>query len=82
LYPQSNNIYVISKEREMSSLGAIDRSGFRFEPEYSVINQTGAIHVSRDGQFIDEIKFQFSGDFPEFSQIEKIVDEYCENHQI
>ncbi|MDF2910779.1 MAG: hypothetical protein K0Q56_1660 [Sporolactobacillus laevolacticus] len=26
-------------------MGAIERSGYRFVPEYSVIQQSGAIHV-------------------------------------
>lgn len=63
-------------------MGAIDRNGYRFEPEYSVINQNGAIHVSNNGEFIEEIKFNFSGDFPELSQLEDIVDTYCEKHNI
>lgn len=63
-------------------MGAIDQGGFRFEPEYSVINQKGAIHVSRNGEFIEEIKFQFTGNFPEAAQLEDIVDTYCEQHNI
>lgn len=63
-------------------MGAIDRSGFRFEPEWSVINQNGAIHVYKDGQFVEEIKFTFSGEFPQIRQIEEIVDTYCEKHEL
>jgi hypothetical protein len=63
-------------------LGAIDRNGYRFEPEYSVINQNGAVHVTRNGEFIEEIKFKFTGEFPEPGQIEEIVDTYCEKHHI
>ncbi|QOY34994.1 YbxH family protein [Anaerobacillus isosaccharinicus] len=63
-------------------MGAIDRNGYRFEPEFSVINQAGAIHVSKNGEFIEEIVFNFSGDFPELRKIEEIVDTYCEKHDI
>lgn len=63
-------------------MGAIDRNGYRFEPEYSVINQQGAIHVLQDGDFIEEIKFNFNGKFPEQSLIEKLIDQYCDEHNI
>ncbi|TCN26838.1 YbxH family protein [Mesobacillus foraminis] len=63
-------------------MGAVERNGFRFEPEYSVINQNGAIHVYKNGDFIEEITFSFSGKFPELDQIERLVDEYCEQQGI
>lgn len=63
-------------------MGAIERSGYRFEPEFSVINQNGAVHVYQNGEFIEEIKFTFSGKFPEHDQIEELVDKYCEQHHI
>lgn len=63
-------------------MGAIERNGFRFIPEYSVSHQNGAIHVYNKDQFIEEIKFQFSGDFPELDQIEDLVDQYCTKRDI
>lgn len=54
-------------------MGAIDRDGYRFEPEYSVINQKGAIHVYYQGEFLKEIPFSFDGERPEHDQIESIV---------
>jgi hypothetical protein len=63
-------------------MGAIERSGYRFVPEFSVIAQNGAIHVYNREQFIEEIKFQFSGKYPEFDQIEEIVDDYCTKHSL
>ncbi|RXI95526.1 hypothetical protein DS745_24035 [Anaerobacillus alkaliphilus] len=63
-------------------MGAIDRNGYRFEPEFSVINQKGAIHVSKNGKFVEEIKFEFHGEFPELNKIEELVDTYCEEHNI
>lgn len=60
-------------------MGAIERNGFIFEPEFSVINQDGAIHVYHDGQFIEEIKFAFNGKFPDHNQIEELVNHYCES---
>ncbi|MCM3585115.1 YbxH family protein [Mesobacillus maritimus] len=59
-------------------MGAIERSGYRFEPEYSVIEQNGAIHVYNRGEFVEEIKFDFQGKFPELDQIEQLVEQYCE----
>jgi hypothetical protein len=47
-----------------------------------VIQQNGAIHVYNREEFIEEIKFHFSGKFPEFDQIEDLVDEYCQEHNI
>lgn len=66
----------------MKKIGAIERNGYIFEPEFSVINQNGAIHVYQNGQFIEEITFDFSGKFPEHAKIEALVDKYCEEHQL
>ena len=41
-------------------MGAIEKNGYRFEPEYSVIEQNGAIHVYKNGEFIEEVHFTFS----------------------
>ncbi len=54
-------------------MGAVERSGYRFEPEFSVINQNGAIHVYSQGKFVEEIKFSFLGEFPEHDEIEKLL---------
>ncbi|AZV43476.1 YbxH family protein [Peribacillus asahii] len=63
-------------------MGAIERNGYRFEPEYSVIGQNGAIHVYNEGAFVEEVKFSFSGKYPELNQIEQLINEYCEQHGI
>lgn len=64
-------------------MGAIERNGFRFVPEYSVSHQNGAIHVyNNKNRFIEEIKFEFTGDFPELDQIEDLVDQYCNKREI
>ena len=63
-------------------MGAIERNGYRFVPEYSVIQQNGAIHVYNAQDFIEEIKFQFQGKYPEFDHIQELVDEYCDKHNI
>ena len=63
-------------------MGAIERNGYRFVPEYSVIQQNGAIHVYKREDFIEEIQFKFSGKFPELDHIEDLVDKYCDLHNI
>ena len=63
-------------------MAAIERGGYIFEPEFSVIEQNGAIHVYKDGEFIEEIKFSFSGNYPELGQIERLVDTYCDERKI
>lgn len=63
-------------------MGAIERSGYIFEPEYSVIEQNGAIHVYHAGDFIEELKFSFSGEYPDLEQIEELVDNYCQQKGI
>lgn len=63
-------------------MGAIDRNGYRFEPEFSVINQIGAIHVYHEGKFIEEIPFRFNGEFPKPNLLEELVEDYCEQHNI
>lgn len=63
-------------------MGAIDRGEYRFQPEFSVINQNGAIHVYHKGEFVEELKFEFKGSFPEHDQIEEMVDDYCDKRDI
>jgi len=63
-------------------MGAIERNGYRFVPEYSVIQQNGAIHVYNREEFIEEIKFRFTGEIPGLDQIEDMVNQYCEDHGI
>jgi hypothetical protein len=63
-------------------MGAVERNGYVFEPEFSLINQKGAIHVYHNGSFVEEIQFNFAGDFPELKFIEEIINGYCNNHNI
>lgn len=63
-------------------MGAIERNGYQFIPEFSVIQQNGAIHVYHKNDFIEEIQFEFSGKFPELDQIEELVDDYCIKHHL
>ncbi len=59
-------------------MGAIDRDGYRFETEYSVINQKGAVHVYKEGDFVKEITFTFNGERPSGEQIENLVNDFFE----
>lgn len=63
-------------------MGAVERGGYIFEPEYSVINQDGAIHVYHKGEFIEELKFTFDGEAPDPSLTERLIGQYCEKHGI
>ncbi|MEC1504090.1 YbxH family protein [Bacillus haynesii] len=63
-------------------MGAIERNGYTFEPEYSVTKQNGAIHVYRRGRFVEEIPFEFHGEFPEHDLIEELVNHYCYENKI
>ncbi|MDA7028351.1 YbxH family protein [Bacillus sp. CLL-7-23] len=63
-------------------MGAIERNGYTFEPEYSVTRRNGAIHVYRRGQFVEEIRFDFEGEFPEHDLIEELVNHYCYENKI
>ncbi|WP_442593909.1 YbxH family protein [Neobacillus sp. D3-1R] len=63
-------------------MGAVERNGYIFEPEFSVINQKGAIHVYHNGSFVEELQFNFAGKFPEMDFIEGLIDGYCQKHQI
>ncbi|TYS17634.1 hypothetical protein FZC78_07165 [Rossellomorea vietnamensis] len=62
-------------------MGAIDANGFVFETEFSVTAQKGAIHVYKEGTFVEEIRFEFNGKFPQHDQIEELVNNYCYTHQ-
>lgn len=63
-------------------LGAIERSGYTFQPEFSVVRQNGAVHVYRHGEFVEEIEFEFNGDYPDRDLIEELVNHYCFEHDI
>jgi hypothetical protein len=63
-------------------MGAIERNGYRFVPEFSVTRQKGAIHVYRNGKFLEEIDFDFLGKYPDIDQFEEIVEQYCNHHEI
>ncbi|MGO4888418.1 DUF5370 family protein [Anaerobacillus sp. MEB173] len=62
-------------------MGAIERNGYVFEVEYSVINSNGALQVYRDGDFVEEITFDFQGDRPSSQQIEDLVDGYFQKDE-
>lgn len=57
-------------------MGAINREGYLFETEYSVMQQKGAIHVYKEGNFIKEIDFSFHGPFPEPKMIEDLIEDF------
>ncbi|MBM7569739.1 YbxH family protein [Aquibacillus albus] len=63
-------------------MGAIQRNEYRFEPEYSVTYQKGAIHVYKGSEFLEEVTFSFDGKYSELEKIENIVDKYCQKHNI
>ncbi|MBM7645148.1 uncharacterized protein YjiK [Scopulibacillus daqui] len=57
-------------------MGAIEKNGYTFDIEYSVMLQKGAVHVYKDGQFIREMPFQFTGQDPDPEKIEQVVDSF------
>ena len=65
--------------KEESDLGAIQKSGYTFGVEYSVMQQKGAVHVYKDGEFIKELPFNFHGQDPDPAQIDEVVDAFLEN---
>jgi adenine deaminase len=62
-------------------MGAIDRDGFRFEVEYSVIQQKGALHVYTNGNFIKEIPFPYDGEMPSSESVEALIDQFIEENR-
>lgn len=64
------------------AMGAIRINEYTFEPEFSVVNQKGTIHVYYRGKFIEDIVFQFEGQYPEHDLIEELVNHYCFEHNI
>jgi len=59
-------------------MGAIDRNGYRFEVEFSQIAKKAAIHVTRKGEFIEELTMPFEGNAPTQEQIEQKIGEFLE----
>lgn len=60
-------------------MGAIARDGYVFELESNTINQTGAIHIYRDGHFIKEITYSYEGNQPSQEKIEETIDHFLDN---
>ncbi|MBO8156314.1 MAG: DUF5370 family protein [Bacillaceae bacterium] len=61
-------------------MGAIEQGGYTFEIEYSVSYQKGALHVYREGEFLEEITFQFDGEKPDEEKIEEMIMDYIDHH--
>ncbi len=62
-------------------MGAIERNGFMFEVEYSVMQQRGAVHVTntKDGSFVREIPFSmYKQQSPTGEQIDGLIDGFLE----
>jgi hypothetical protein len=62
-------------------MGAIEQGGYRFELEFSVVQQKGALHVYSGNDFIKEIPFHYDGDMPSTEAIEPIIDKFLEEIQ-
>lgn len=61
-------------------MGSIRKNGYTFGVEYSVMLQKGAVHVYKDGAFIKEMPFQFTGREPDPEKIEEMVDGFFDAH--
>ncbi|TCT22379.1 hypothetical protein EDD68_10925 [Melghiribacillus thermohalophilus] len=61
-------------------MGAIQQDGYTFEMEYSVSYQRGALHVYKDGKFLEEVTFRFSGEKPDEGKIEEMIMNYINGH--
>jgi hypothetical protein len=59
-------------------MGAIEQGGYRFELEYSVVQQKGALHVYSGEEFIKEITFDYDGDMPSTEALEPLIDKFLE----
>lgn len=59
-------------------MGAIQKNGYTFDVEYSVMLQRGAIHVYQNGEFLHEMPFSFQGQDPDPEEIERLVDTFLD----
>jgi hypothetical protein len=59
-------------------MGAIQKNGYTFDVEYSVMLQRGAIHVYQNGEFVHEMPFSFQGQDPDPEEIERLVDTFLD----
>lgn len=60
-------------------MGAIEREGFTFDVEYSVMLQKAAVHVYKNNEFIKEMPFEFHGQEPDPEKIKSVVDSFFES---
>lgn len=60
-------------------MGAIQKNGYTFDVEYSVMLQKGAVHVYRDGAFLKEMPFEFAGQDPDPEKIEAVIDSFLQD---
>ncbi|TCP31262.1 hypothetical protein EV207_103146 [Scopulibacillus darangshiensis] len=57
-------------------MGAIQRNGYTFDVEYSVMLQKAAVHVYKNGVFIKEMPFKFTGMDPDPEKVEEVVNAF------
>ena len=57
-------------------MGAIERNGYIFEIEYSQIDKMAALHVYENGEFVDELTFNYKGEMPEQEEIEEKIEQF------
>ncbi|TLS38971.1 DUF5370 family protein [Pseudalkalibacillus caeni] len=62
-------------------MGAIEREGYIFEIEHDTIHRTGALHIYCNGDFVDEITFDYTGNEPNEEKLEELIDDYLKKHK-
>lgn len=79
---QYKTYHILFDKKVVNDMGAMERDGYIFDIEYSVIHQKGALHVYRDGVLVDELTFTFAGEKPNEQQFETLIDDYMEKRGI
>lgn len=74
-----------SRYKGGGAMGATERDGYRFEIEYSLIENTGALHVTNttDGSFVRELPFDLiENQAPTQDQIEVMIDRFLQQDHV
>ncbi|WLR51397.1 DUF5370 family protein [Bacillus tianshenii] len=62
-------------------MGAYEREGYQFEVEFSQVQQKGAMHVYKNGEYKQELPFYFQGHFPNNDQMEELIEQYLSSNR-
>lgn len=57
----------------------IEKRGYRFEPVYSDLNNSGLLHITKDGTSVRELHFECAGVHPTDEEIHQAINAFFDH---